>query len=507
MERDKRGEAINGEIQLPEAIIQQIQSLLNGKQALRTSVLSKSWYNAWLTSPNLDFDVRNFENRRIGDSKSEAADRFRSFVKKTMKRYQELNLKIVKFRVWMRVSKPNLVSFANELILKALKMGVIDLNLEFPSYYYEMYALPHEVLEAETLIRLSAIGCKIDWPLDRKILCSRLESLSLSKVWVGEDVFWHIISSCPLIENVLLSGCRYIVGVDKFRQTTEILTLRSPLIDGPINVLEFHKLKCLFLQSVNVDEQFFSEFSLKFPCLEDLSLCYCDGYRGRRQISSHSLKCISVTETRMLWVNFDVPNIRKFTFSGPIIPRLSFTSALKEFESHVSISCYDKHVEVSWFHQLQRLLTKLTLSNSNISLTLWFLTEERIDHVGEIKGLPRPVLGNLILSLDTLSSMYFSAFLDAIFWSCRPKVITIYGFNGSCLLELLCNRLMQQVNENYWIPNQNVFGQDGLEEVSFESFEVTLKKWRSLPWQAFVDSIKVEENKGQFRIRLKWRAC
>ncbi|KAG8370068.1 hypothetical protein BUALT_Bualt14G0081000 [Buddleja alternifolia] len=68
---------------------------------------------------------------------------------------------------------------------------------------------------------------------------------------------------------------------------------------------------------------------------------------------------------------------------------------------------------------------------------MWFLTEERIDRVGEIKGLPRPVSENLILSSDTLSSMYFSAFLDGIIWSCRPK--------------------------------------DGLEEVSFESFEVTLK--------------------------------
>ncbi|KAG8370088.1 hypothetical protein BUALT_Bualt14G0081200 [Buddleja alternifolia] len=212
MERGKRSEAINGEIQLPEAIIQQIQSLLNGKEAAQTSVISKSWYNAWLTNPNLDFDQRNF---RIGDSESEAAERFPNFVKKTMQR---------------------------------------------------------------------------------------------------------------------------------------------------------------------------------------------------------------------------------------------------------------SHLKASWFHELKRLLTELI--PSKVSLNLRFSKEERIDH---IKGLPRPVSENLILSSDTLSSMYFSAFLDAIFWSCRPKVITVYGFNGSCLLELLCNRLMQQVNENYWIPDQTVFGQDGLEEVSFESFEVTLK--------------------------------
>ncbi|KAG8370095.1 hypothetical protein BUALT_Bualt14G0081900 [Buddleja alternifolia] len=502
MERGKRSEAINSQIQLPEAIIQQIQSLLYGKQAAQTSVLSKLWYNAWLTTPNLNFDERYFPKRRNGDSESEAADRFASFMNRTMQRYQERNLNIVKFRLWMKSTELGSVSLANELIMKALKMGVYDLNLDLNA----MYALPHEMLEAETLIKLSVTWCKIDWPLDRKVLCSRLESLILRYVYVGDDIVWNIISSCPLIENLLLDECKYSVGATR---ATKVLTLRSPLIefhegnvgsgvDGPIKMSEFHKLKSLFLQKVNVDDQFFSDFSLKFPCLEDLSLHYCDGYKGRRQISSQSLKCISLTETRMLWVNFDVPNIRKFTFKGTCIPGLSFTSALKEWESHISISSNDNHLNASWFHELKRFLTNLTLSK--ISFCLWFFMQ-RID----IEGLPRPVLENLILPTH-LESSIFSAFLDGLFWSCRPKVITISGFCKSRLLELLWKRLMQQVNENCYIPNQNVFGQCGLEEVNVESFEVTLKEWRSLPWKAFSDSLRFQEYQ-QFRFRLKWRAC
>ncbi|KAG8370089.1 hypothetical protein BUALT_Bualt14G0081300 [Buddleja alternifolia] len=422
MERGKRSETINGEIQLPEAIIQQIQSLLNGKEAAQTSVISKLWSNAWFTSPNLDFDERNFEKSRIGDSESEAAERFPNFVKKTMKRYQKLNLKIVRFKLWMEITKPDLLSLANESIMQALKMGVNDLNLEFPSlftYPNEMYILPHEVLEAKTLIKLSAIGCRIDWPLDRKVLCSRLESLSLSEMCLRDDVVWDIISSCPLIENLLLDECKYFVGANKFRPATKILKLRSPVIeihkgnvesivDGPIKVSEFHKLKSLLLQKVNVDRRFFSEFSLKFPCMEDLSLHQCYGYKGRTQISSQSLKSMSLTEITMR-VNFDVPNISKFTFTGTCFPRLSFTSALKAWESDISISCFEDHVKASWFHQLKRFLTKLDLSN--ISLSLWFSGQLSIDHVGEIEGLPRPVLENLhVGEIEGLQSCFFFCF-------------------------------------------------------------------------------------------------
>ncbi|KAG8370074.1 hypothetical protein BUALT_Bualt14G0079800 [Buddleja alternifolia] len=514
MERGKRSEAINGEIELPEAIIQQIQSLLNGKQAARTSVVSKSWYNAWLTSPNLDFDQRNFQKRRIGDSQSEAAERFPNFVKKTMKRYQELNLKIVKFRLWMRFTKPDLVSLANESIIKALKMGVNDLSLDFFPHDGS-YVLPNEVLETESLIRLSAIECKIDRPMDRKVLCSRLESLSLSKVCVEDDVVWDIISSCPLIENLLLSECNNFVGANKFGQATWILSLRSPVIDihkgsvgsivdGPIKVLEFHKLKSLFLQKVSVDGRFFSDFSINFPCIEDLSLHNCYGYLGRAQISSHSLKSISLTEI-MMWVNFDVPNISKFTFTGTSFSRLSFTSALKECESHISILFYCHHVKASWFRELKRFLTMLT--PSKISLSLGFFREQSIDRVREYEGLPRPVLENLILSFHVESSVD-SAFLDGLFWSCRPKVITINGCSRSRLIEkahnelieLLCKRLIQQVNQNCCISNQNVFGQHGLKEVNMEYFEETGRT------TLFCASTSPQYGQ-KVRFRLKWGRC
>ncbi|GFQ06562.1 F-box/LRR-repeat protein at4g14096 [Phtheirospermum japonicum] len=99
MEKGKKTKAIDGEIPLPESIIQHIQSFLNRKQAAQTTILSKSWRNAWSTSPNLDLDQRNIHNR------GQIANAFSEFANKTMQRYLESNLKIEKFSLWMHSTK------------------------------------------------------------------------------------------------------------------------------------------------------------------------------------------------------------------------------------------------------------------------------------------------------------------------------------------------------------------------------------------------------------------
>ncbi|KAL8481696.1 hypothetical protein ACS0TY_028004 [Phlomoides rotata] len=78
MEKRPRIEAISGEI--PEVIIQHIQSFLNGNDAARTSTLSKAWYAAWLTRPDLDFPDLDI-------------------AKKTLLRYEESNRKLHSFRL------------------------------------------------------------------------------------------------------------------------------------------------------------------------------------------------------------------------------------------------------------------------------------------------------------------------------------------------------------------------------------------------------------------------
>ncbi|KAK6161544.1 hypothetical protein DH2020_004925 [Rehmannia glutinosa] len=507
MEMGKRVEAINGEIELPEAIIQHIQSFLSVKQAAQTSILSKSWHNSWLTSPNLDFDERNFLNRCYESPQSQIADGFSEFAKKTMERYQKLNLKIEKFRLWMKSTKVDRNSLANELILKALKMCVNNLDLEFHSPT-ETFVLPDEVLGAETLIRLSVIGCKIDRRVDGKVSCSRLKFLSLRRVYIGDDVVWDIISSCPLIEKFLLSECQCLINIETpivARWMNKVLALKSPLMKSR----EFHNLKSLFLDRIHIDDNLFSrDFSLKFPCLVELTLRRCNGNIGI-EISSPSLECISLEQMMMFKVKFDVPNIHEFKFSGSTFPFVYFSSVSREWLSEISIWHSCQHLGASWFLKLKRFLTRL--SQSKISLSILFFSEMHIGNVEDIRGLPRPVVENLMLSIHSSSSVC-SALLDGLFWSFRPKVITQYLFPRPHIaekanneyLELLTKTLIQEVSQDCGIPDRNLFALRDLEEVRVEIFEDSLREWGPLPWKTLLDASTSLENRRKIRFQLRW---
>ncbi|XP_057771857.1 F-box/LRR-repeat protein At3g59190-like [Salvia miltiorrhiza] len=207
---------IAGESQLPEEIIQHIQSLLHEEEeAARTSLLSKSWHGAWCTRPNLSFDQYMFWNR---------VDEFPVFTKKTMRRYEDLNLKIKSFRLTMMEEYED-HSLARELILKAIELGATDLTIEIPS-------LDGIVLESETLARLSVFG-SIARPLHfdvgaitklHKLEYLRLEgldikhSLSKNELWpqfrclkdlvivdYNSDYDWDDVRICsPSLERVII---------------------------------------------------------------------------------------------------------------------------------------------------------------------------------------------------------------------------------------------------------------------------------------------------------------
>ncbi|KAL8537404.1 hypothetical protein ACS0TY_012517 [Phlomoides rotata] len=298
MEKRKRVEA---EFQLPEAIIQHIQSFLNGKEAAQTTPLSKSWNDAWLTRPNLDLDQKEFERESSDDGTESSENRFWNFVNKTVERYEKLNLKIESLRLWILPSYYANYQYdyplVNKLIMKALEMGATC--LDFKIYDIDCrFTLPQQVFGSENLMILSVSGCKICMGVDGKVRCSRLKSLTVDKVYVEGDIIWDIISSCPLIENLSLSI---------FNEMALILP-RSMI--GKQNVgLVLDKLKCLLLSGINVDTLFFDDFSSKFPCLKDLSVHRCDGYKGIK-VSSPSLECISFERDKILRAKFDVPSIR-----------------------------------------------------------------------------------------------------------------------------------------------------------------------------------------------------
>ncbi|KAL3629455.1 hypothetical protein CASFOL_026677 [Castilleja foliolosa] len=477
MEKRKRVES--GEILLPEAIIHHIQSYMSGKEAAQTSVLSKHWYSAWSTRPNLDFDHSHFLDLdgRICD------DRFKDFAKKTIQRYDELNLTIESINLRVRWSVTECLSLSNKLIKKAMQMGATDLKLQ-PIDPTPLFRLPKYLLGYENLVKLSATGCIIDLGVNGKVSWSRLKSLSLQKVYLEGDVICDIILCCPLIEELLLSECSFKVHI-----SNRVPIRRSRMLTFSTNLFELHKLKCLSLKKVKIDTSFFCNLSSKFPCLKDLTVHDCYGYKAI-QISSPSLERISfAVKKTMLRANFEVPCIRKFTFSGLGLPCLSFgkSSFVWKWESDISVTCLGNSYGRSWFLKLKKFLVNLRPSRISLTLSISIVCK---DNFRDIQGLAKPPIVDNLRVLIGAPSLDCCELLNGLFLSCRPKLISFMGGKAdNDFLGLLYLRLLGRLRD--------------IKKVIVEFYDENLSEWGSaLPLKALLDGYP--ENKQNIRLKLRW---
>ncbi|KAL6539048.1 hypothetical protein OROMI_025374 [Orobanche minor] len=486
----KKGKVIEAELQLPEDIIQHIHSFLDGKEAAQTTLLSKSWYNAWLTRPNLDLDQIHFLCKSDSD--------FWKFVNNTVERYEKLNLKIDSLKLWISwIRDQTQYSLVIKLITKAFKRGATSLDFQIYEENNE-FGLPNQVFGFENLTRLSVCGCKIgSTSADGKLIirCARLESLTFKRVYEQGNILWDIISSCPLIENFSFS-------------TTLRLALtefgKGNVVDGRILVNEFRNLKRLFLYRVIVHPLYFDEFSSRFPSLKDLALEFCQGCVDIK-ISSPSLECISFQRCYVVRrVKFDVPRIRKLSYSGSDIPLLSFKAATtRNWESHI---CIERGFAPSaaWFLRLSKLLKSLSLSKVSLSLIIL-----KSLSLSKFQGLHnKPKVENL-----TIYGHYSvcPAFFYSLFRCCHPIYVTQYwspkllrdGKEENDFMEFVCRRMMQQVVLNCCIAYQRTtVGECDLEEVSVEFYDESVSGWRPRVIDTSTSLGDADEHK--IRLHLRW---
>ncbi|KAL3849992.1 hypothetical protein ACJIZ3_011874 [Penstemon smallii] len=506
---------------LPKEVMHHIQSFISSREAAQICLLSKSWYTAWCTRPTLSFDERDF--RRTGG--------FANLTRKTIQRYRDSNLKVPTFRLCMNKISGLSTHLANELILDALKLGVIDLkfeivdsdsNLKFE--YVSSYVLPFQVFAAATSLRkLDVFGCTI--AIDRilpvgHVASSRLTSLTLFNVSIGDDTITSILLGCPLIEDFNVLDCKGLKKINvsmmqynlkKFRverrlfcQSTLSLSIEfekprlGSVSNGQNSVSEYRNLSSLTLKYVKIDNNFFHNFSHKFPCLEDLTIYRCSGY-GEVEILGPALKHISLTHMSKLdKAEFDVPSIQKFELSVVNLPSMSFTTCSREWESSIKLS--EHVVDVSWFNMLRKFLAEL--SQSRISLHVNIFMGNEFVYVQTSRGFPIPVVENLMLRVCPESTMC-AALLKNLFWSCHPRFITLSGYNNleernKKMLGLLCKKYRKRNVENLHRLRY-------LEQVNVEFFDKTLMQWQSFPPRelCFVVS-KLKKVGEKIRFRLRW---
>ncbi|XP_057771912.1 uncharacterized protein LOC130991621 [Salvia miltiorrhiza] len=448
---------------LPEAMIQQIQSFLSEKEAARTTLVSKSWYNAWLTRPVLVLVLRNLHR------KSSAAE-CSNLAMKAMRRYHDANLKIESLSLKMRGCRNSSEPLARKLIADAMKLGATDLKLEF---FPSGFALPAEVLGSETLRRLSVSGCQIDGNVN----CSMLKSLSLDSVlFKREDDMLRIITSCcNSIEELSLSNSPIVNYITELRWQ---------------NLHEFHKLKRLYLERVTVRNSF-TYLESQCPCLEDLSLVHC--YNTGIHITSSSLKRISIVQLRAwgLLLKFEVPKLAVFSYSGIGIPLLSI-KAREGWESHIYMKCYHNETYFSWYRDLHRLLTHLNPSRSNLTIDM---VGSRAHIVNDIRGVAIPVA---VENLRVETKYDAGCILRCLFRICRPKLVTHCLLDSECWksdelsLKSLCEKLVGPKR------GRRIFD---LDEGKMEVYDEDEAEWRPLLLQ---DALTTPPMGRNVRLHLKW---
>lgn len=198
---------------LPDELVCTILSLLTMKEAARTSVLSRRWENLWkYFTGSLDFDGSKTMDRMAENMKTmplaTERNKYINWVNQVLNMHQGQD--IDEFRVCFDLDKNSAniidgwINFAMEKRVRRLELDLLESFNAFrggQSYTFPLISLP-------------------------VVRSSLLTALCLKKVDMTDEVFAHLLSNCPLIEELSLVDSRSLINVK---------------IAGPL------KLKCLEL--------------------------------------------------------------------------------------------------------------------------------------------------------------------------------------------------------------------------------------------------------------------
>ncbi|KAK6124324.1 hypothetical protein DH2020_041945 [Rehmannia glutinosa] len=468
---------------LPVHILQHILSFLSQKEAVQTCVLSKLWRHLGSTRPNFEFLEGSFQENN--DNK------FLSVLDKTLQGYRDQDLCIQEFIVWMSWPDFESVSVLKKWIpVVALNMRRLKIfNLCFLGETRDYFDIPSEIFEAKSLHELKLEGCKFNFITNKVVLFKHLQTLHLTRVYIEDETFEKIISSNPLIEYVTLNRCeglktfkvskvaanlkdfdltwdKYDHDIDQDRSIEiDAPTLETIRIDGSESPNKwyhhqyrnyFPHLKSLYLRNVQLSpkSQIFSSSSCNnFPCLEELELDFSRGMEEEFQLSSRSIKRLSITvEGFEIKAAIDVPNIRYFYFrSDNFLPSISSfaTNNNSTWKSDLHLT-FNINIDdtLSWFLKLHQMLK--ALSQSEISL--YISPSERIIEDVVVRPLPADTTYEAVAVEHLYCSRHgyedswsaYSTFVNNCYRICYPRHLGLYEY-----LELERQKQSNTSSDNY----------------------------------------------------------
>ncbi|CAI9105972.1 OLC1v1005016C1 [Oldenlandia corymbosa var. corymbosa] len=260
--------------------------------------------------------------------------------------------------------------------------------------------------------------------------------------------------------------------------------------------LLYQHLRRLSICYGRIQDEFFSEFSQKFPHLEDLSLLCLESIK----ISSVSLKRINLADNVGLQeAQFHVPSIVLFQYAGGIETRVSFVSASERWMSRVKVRC-NKKAGTLWFMKLKDFLTRLSqCSQVFVTAGLGYNVDFNLDEVTK-----SPEIAEFCVNICPNHENSFKypkpsalALLGGIFWACRPCAIKT-SWHVSGFTKILYEFLVLRSEPNYFGSPQVHFWNKSFElakdiEICDSKMNRIMQLPRTLDWKAFLKALEAQD--------------
>ncbi|KAL3634877.1 hypothetical protein CASFOL_021931 [Castilleja foliolosa] len=241
--------------------------------------------------------------------------------------------------------------------------------------------------------------------------------------------------------------------------------------------MHFPHLKSLKLQRVKLNAKTFSNFSSFFPCLNELIINNCNGFKEFRLLSS-SIKRLTIKMglKNRIKAFIDTPNILYFEYSGDgdaVLPSIKFTTTSNEWKSKISLSCKLDRSDKD-FLKLSKLLK--ALSQSHITLKFFHNVFKKLHIDDSYGGIYKPVVVEHLKLRGIFTSYLDPVILNCFFRICRPLYIhmDLYGdVQSKCIVVDYISKFIS-----------NEAGPD-LEEVSIEVWDMKVKEWHCVKGTSF----------------------
>ncbi|GER28395.1 F-box family protein [Striga asiatica] len=527
--------------QLPEPILHHILSFLSQKEALQTSVLSKSWRDLGSTRPNIDFRV-------AGDDES-----FDFALETALSCCRDRNLRITQFSV--EILQAEHVSFMEEYIQDVFSgpcggPTTFSLNITLNSGRYSFFDLPPAVLESDSLRSLSLTNCRLNFnPAESVVRFKHLNSLFLNWVIIhNETLERFILPGCPLVKRVELISCfgpttiRLNHGCLEHFHFQEARGLNKPafeiIFEDTVPTLEtinikglsnawcinypacFPFLRSLCLENVYLPMESFEISSADFPFLEHLSIKSCTGFDTFRLVNC-LVRHLTIWVSRkqvLSEIKIDAPVLEEFVYRPYVAGPISFSgeTSTKMWKSSIHYLMFnmDRLAHLSqWFIDLRKLLEELSRSEISLILPIFQLNPfefepDNFENHHSHNNNPVVEFDYLELCFSGYSYSCLMHFLNCMLCYCRPrKIRTVLDGGTRGLVGFVCRMLLLGEKEKEEGKESCFWGQ-GLEGAAMNVFDEVCNEWLPVEGPRFLESAGAlcpKDKQVQVCFRLKWK--